>query len=242
MPTDEQLGAATAVDSRPEANQDGAARQPCWAWAAMLALSITAVVIRLFFWFYTQRTWEDALITVQHAENAARGLGLNHAPHGPLVHGFTSALSVLVPLLGETVHHGLGLPLLKFVSAICGGISVWLGMRICQRLGLAFPFAILVGGYLAIEHQQILFGMAGMETQIAVAVLLLSIYGLLDLRPWLVGVSLALCALARPDFGFWVVIVVALVAWRSWRLSDWHSLETIVLALLLICGPWLAFT
>src|SRR5271166_2321317 len=180
MPTDEQLGAAPAVDSRPEANQDVAARQPRWAWAAMLALSITAVVIRLFFWFYTQRTWEDALITVQHAENAARGLGLTHAPGGPHVHGFTSALSVLIPLLGEIVHRGFGLPLLKFVSAICGGIAVFLGMRVCQRLGIVFPISLLVGGYLTIEHQQILFGMAGMETQIAVTVVLLSIYSLFD--------------------------------------------------------------
>ena len=90
-------------------------------------------------------------------------------------------------------------------------------MRICQRLGLSFPVTLLAGGYLAIEHQQILFGMAGMETQIAVTVVLLSIYSLFDMRPWLIGISLALCALARPDFAPWVVLVLALVAWRCWK-------------------------
>jgi len=243
MPTDEQLGTTEVVSQSLKSTAPACVtHEPKWTETVVLAMALLAVAVRLFFWFYTQRTWEDGLITVQHAENAARGLGLNHAPFGPRVQGFTSALSVLIPLLGEILHRGLGLPLLKFVSAICGGLSVWLGMRICQRLGLAFPITLMVGGYLAIEHQQILFGMAGMETQIAVTVLLLSIYSLFDLKPWLVGMSLALCILARPDFGFWVVIIVGLVVWHCWRVDNWRQLETIVLALLVICGPWIAFT
>jgi hypothetical protein len=244
MASDAKLG---AVAVRPDAgvspsNQFYTAGEPRWASAMTLAMAVLAVVVRLFFWYYTRRTWEDALITVQHAENAARGLGLNHAPGGEHVHGFTSAISVLIPLLGELIHRGAGLPLLKLVSAICGGITVWLAMRICGRLGLSFPIGILGGGYLAIEHQQILFGMAGMETQIAVTAVLLSIYSLFDLKPLVIGLSLALCALARPDFGFWIVIVVGLVAWNCRKLRDWSPLETIGLTLLLICGPWIAFT
>lgn len=58
---------------------------------------IASVAIRVFFWIYTQRIWEDTLITVRHAENAAAGLGLtHHTGHGQLVHGFTSAISVLI--------------------------------------------------------------------------------------------------------------------------------------------------
>jgi hypothetical protein len=38
-----------------------------------LALALLAVTIRLLFWYYTKRTWEDALIALQHAENGARG-------------------------------------------------------------------------------------------------------------------------------------------------------------------------
>ena len=216
--------------------------EPRWATAVISALAVLAVASRFFFWYYTRRTWEDALITVQHAENAARGLGLTHAPGGPLVHGFTSPLSVLIPLLGEWIHPDFGMSVLKAVSAVSGGLTVWLAMRISQRLRLAFPITLLIGGYLAIEHQQILFGMAGMETQIAVTILLFSIYSLFDLKPILVGTSLGLCLLARPDFGFWVVIVVALVGWRCWNDRDWRLMETVLLALLLIYGPWLAFT
>ncbi len=223
--------------------ENGIIPQPArWESAVILALSVLAVALRLFFWYYTGRTWEDALITVQHAENAARGLGLTHTPGGPLVHGFTSPLSVLVPLLGEWLHPGFGMPLLKAVSAISGGIATWMAMRISQRLGFSFPITLLVGGYVAIEHQQILFGMAGMETQIAVTILLFSIYSLFDVKPILVGISLGLCMLARPDFGFWVVLVIALVAWRCWKNHDLLPMETIGLALLLVYGPWLAFT
>ena len=72
----------------------------------LIALVVLAIAVRLFFWVYTNRTWEDALISVQHSENAAAGLGLTHTPSdGPPLHGFTSPLSVLVPLAGELVHH-----------------------------------------------------------------------------------------------------------------------------------------
>jgi len=242
----EKLGAAAPVRSSANITRpDHLSREsldPRWASVVTFGSALFAVAVRLFFWYYTRRTWEDALITVQHAENAARGLGLNHDPIGPHVHGFTSALSVLVPLLGEWLHRGFGLPLLKLVSAICGGIAVWLAMSICRRLGMAFPATLLVGGYLAIEHQQILFGMAGMETQIAVAAVLFSIYSLLEMRAWSLGVALALCALARPDFCFWVVLVVALVGWRCWKRRDWRPLETITFALLVMVGSWIAFT
>ena len=41
-------------------------------------IDVLAVLVRLFYWGYTGRTWEDALITVLHSENAASGLGLTH--------------------------------------------------------------------------------------------------------------------------------------------------------------------
>ncbi len=241
--TEEKVrAAATEIPPGAESSGDLSSLQAHWASASIFAVASFAVLIRLFFWYYTRRTWEDALISTQHAENAARGLGLTHVPGGPHVHGFTSPLSILVPLLGELVHAGYGLPLMKLVSALCGGVAVWLGMRISQRLRLAFPIVLLVGGYLAIEHQQILFGMAGLETQMAVTVVLLSIYSLFDFKPHLVGISLALCMLARPDFFFWVIIVIALASWWCSEQHNFRPLETIALDLLLIYGPWLAFT
>jgi len=45
---------------------------------AGLALAAIAMLIRAFFWAYTQRYWEDSLIMCLHSENFARGLGLNY--------------------------------------------------------------------------------------------------------------------------------------------------------------------
>jgi hypothetical protein len=208
-----------------------------------LILVAIAVALRLFFWAYTQRVWEDALITLQHAENAVRGLGLTHTPQaGPPLHGFTSPLSVLIPLAGEWMHGGWGLPLLRLISALLGGVSVWLGMRIAWRLALAPALIFLTGAYLAIEHHQLLFGMAGMETQVVVSVLLFSFYTLFDLDPRRVGIGLGLCMLARPDLCFWVAIALVLTAWRCREEGTWRPLAIAITWIVALYGPWIAFT
>src|SRR5712692_2617863 len=90
-----------------------------------MLIAVLAVSLRLFFWAYTGRNWEDALITVLHSENAVNGLGLTHFRVGePPIHGFTSPLSVLVPLIGDIVHPGWGLSLIKLVSALCSAVVV----------------------------------------------------------------------------------------------------------------------
>src|SRR6201996_4728827 len=124
---------------------------PRWFSRTLFALMVVAVLIRLFYWHYTHRTWEDALITVLHSENAASGLGLTHLqpPGEPPLHGFTSPLSVLIPLVGDLVHVGWGLPFLKLVSVFAGAIAVWLGVRISQVLKLPPVAALVVGAYLA---------------------------------------------------------------------------------------------
>ena len=210
---------------------------------AMVVLAVLAVSVRLFFWYYTGRTWEDALITLQHAENAARGLGLTHTPQaGAPLHGFTSPLSVLIPLAGELINRGFGLALLKLLSAFLAGVSVWLGMRIAHAMGLAYGFVLLVGGYIALEHHQILYGMAGMETQVVLTILLFSFYTLLDFNPNLVGISLGLAMLGRPDMVFWVAIAFVLIAWRCRQQKDWRPVWIALAWLAALYGPWLAFT
>uniref|UniRef100_Q027F0 Glycosyltransferase RgtA/B/C/D-like domain-containing protein n=1 Tax=Solibacter usitatus (strain Ellin6076) TaxID=234267 RepID=Q027F0_SOLUE len=210
---------------------------------AAVVLAVLGVSVRLFFWFYTGRTWEDALITLQHAENAARGLGLTHTPQaGPPLHGFTSPLSVLIPLVGELIHRGFGLTLLRLLSAFLGGVSVWLGMRIAHAMGLAYGFVLLVGGYIALEHQQILYGMAGMETQVVLTILLFSFHTLLEFNPNRVGIGLGLAMLGRPDMAFWVGIVFVLIAWRCRREKDYRPAWIALAWLAVLYGPWLAFT
>ncbi len=209
----------------------------------LFTLIFLAVAVRLFFWIYTGRTWEDALITVQHAENAARGLGLTHTPSDePPLHGFTSPLSVLVPLVGELLHPGFGLALIKLVSALLGGAAVFLGFQICSHLKLPPVLALTVAAYLAFEHHQILWGMAGMETQIAVVSYLYSFRCFQRGTQLQKGISLGLCLLARPDAVLWVGIACCFELWRTSKLRDFKLLVPLMTGLICVYGPWLIFT
>jgi hypothetical protein len=216
---------------------DESESKPIMVWALIFA--ITAVALRLFFWDYTGRVWEDTLITVQHSENCALGLGLTHHPSEPRVHGFTSPLSVLVPLLADIFHVGWGIPFIKIVSVFCGVMAIFYVMAIAIHplTRLSTPAAVLVMGFAAIEHHQIFFGMSGMETQMVILILLMSFYYIAAELPIHLGVSLGLCMLARPDFGFWTVIVGLYLLIVRPRL-----LPRVVLSAFCVYGPWLLFT
>jgi len=205
-----------------------------------VALAVAAVAIRFFFWWYTRRVWEDALITVLHAENVVRGIGMTHYRTGqPPLHGFTSPLSVLVPLMGDLLRLGFGLQFIKIVGAFCGGLTVCyaMGLAMHPKTRLPAPMAVMMMGYLAFEHHQILWGVSGMETQIVTAILLMSFYYLVVWKPVPLGVSLGLCMLARPDFAMWTVIAGAYVIFK-----DWRALPRIVAVALAVYLPWIVFT
>ncbi len=207
---------------------------------------LAAFLLRLAFWIYTNRTWEDALITVLHSENFYRGLGLTHFridDPRPL-HGFTSPISLLIPLLADGFHIGWGLPFLKFTSLLAGPVAVWFGYRIVRQYlaPSSLPAAVLGAGYIAIEHHQIMWGIAGMETQLATAALLAGIYFLLSENIVASGITSGLCLLARPDFVLWVVIAAATIGYRSYRGRSFKPLITFATIVFLIYGPWLVFT
>src|SRR3954447_24798000 len=127
----------------------------------VLVLAIVAAIgARLAFWIVTDRIWEDALITVTHARNLVAGLGLTHHPGEPVTHGFTSALSVLIPLVGEAVVHGSGIFVLRVVSLVASVAALVFAYRIAGRLKLGTWPTVLVLAYLALDQNQIFYGMA----------------------------------------------------------------------------------
>lgn len=217
---------------------------PRWYTRALFVLMIVAVVVRFIYWHYTHRTWEDALITVLHSENAASGLGLTHLqpPGEPPLHGFTSPLSVLLPLVGDLVHVGWGLPFLKLLSAFAGAIAVWLGARIAWVLEIPPVLTLTVASYLALEYHQVLWGMAGMETQVVTVAYLCSILALLRGTQWQKGLSLGFIMLGRPDAAIWVAIVSGVEIWRARKAGAWSRLVPVVAGLLVLYAPWLIFT
>jgi tetratricopeptide (TPR) repeat protein len=205
-----------------------------------LVVAAVAVGIRFFFWWYTGRVWEDALITVLHSENFVNGLGMTHYRVGePPLHGFTSPLSVLVPLIGDLFKAGFGLSFIKIVSAFAGGLTVLYVMAIAihPKVRLPAPLAFMVMGYVACEHHQILWGMSGMETQIVTLVLLASLYYTIAAKPVALGIVLGFCMLARPDFAFWTVIVGLYVL-----VTDWRGFLKVVAVAAVIYAPWILFT
>jgi hypothetical protein len=237
---------ATAfVSDRSGVNQDDTMKAPgsLWFSRSLFLLMAFAVLIRLFYWAYTGRTWDDALISVLHSENAARGLGLTHVnPGEPPLHGFTSPLSVLLPLVGDLVHVGYGLLFLKLLSAFAGAAAAWLGAQICLEIGLPPALALTAAAFLALDYHQILWGMAGMETQVVTLAYLYSIYCLQRGSQWQKGLSLGFAMLARPDAAIWVAFACAVELRRAWRSGSWRLLAPVFSGLALLYGPWLVFT
>ncbi len=207
---------------------------------AALIIAGIGMLLRIVFWVYTQRYWEDALITCLHSENMASGLGLTHVrPGEPPLHGFTSPLSVLVPLIGDLMRVGFGVEFLKLVSIPASALTVFYMLGICihKQVRLSAPLSIVAMTFVAVEHHQILWGMAGMETQLAVLILVMSVYYTMTLNVVLLGISLGLCMLVRPDYAFWAIIVGIYVLARQPR--SFVKVTGIALAVYL---PWIIFT
>lgn len=201
------------------------------------AAILVAIGARLAFWIVTDRTWEDALITVVHAQNARDGIGLTHHAGEGLVQGFTSAISVLVPLAGELLVPGSGITTLRLASLVAAAGSVGIAYTITRRLGLAMLPTAVVLAFLALSFNHVFYGMAGMETQLAVLVVLGAVHALTTDRIWLAGLLGGLAALARPELG---LFSVAVLIWGLRR--GWADAVRVIGALAAVTLPWVAFT
>jgi len=212
---------------------------PSW-----ILLAFAAVLLRFCFWSFTSRVWEDALISVLHSENVFRGIGMTHFHrNGIPVHGFTSPISVLIPLVGDSIRVGCGLTLIRVFSAFASGIAVLTGMSIARQLGLSRFLVWIAGAYLAFEYHQILWGMSGMETQLVTTILLVSIWSLNNnVGAVRTGLMMALCILARPDFLVWVGIMCAVLLWRWYKDRNQNRVWGGITVLVIAYAPWLVFT
>jgi hypothetical protein len=144
---------------------------------------------------------------------------------------------VLVPIPGELIATGGGFVVLRLVSLIAFVAAAVYAYRICRGLDLGpWPTGFALA-YLALDQNQIFFGMAGMETQIAVAVLLAGVYYVLAENPLRAGAALGLALLARPDFVLWVVPALIYLIVRERR----SGLGSLVIAAL-VAMPWVIFT
>lgn len=203
----------------------------------LAAAMATGLIVRLVFWIATHRRLDDALITIKFDKNLANGFGLVHNLGAGHVQGFTSALSVLVPLPGELIAPGGGgFAVIRLVSLACFLAGMVYARRICTTLRLGLWPTGFVLAYLAFDPLQVYFGVVGMETQIAVAVLLASIFYVLTEDYTKSGVTLGLTILARPDFVLWVGPALVYLAWRNRRCAVRSALLAAA-----VVAPWLIF-
>jgi hypothetical protein len=196
-----------------------------------------ALIARIVFWVTTNRMFEDGLTTITHARNVPLGLGLvHHAGEGP-IHGFTSALGVLVPLAGELVHEGAGMTAMRLASlgAVC--VALVYARLLCRDLGVgALPTAFVLA-YLAFDQNMVFYGMAGMETQVAVAIIVAGVYHVHRHDFVAAGICLGLAPLARPEFVLWVAPALIYLAVIDRRRSFISAAITAALV-----APWVIFT
>lgn len=194
-----------------------------------------ALVIRLVFWLYTGRIWEDALITITAARNLWDGVGLTHHASEPRVHSFTSPISVLIPLIGEGFHASL--LLLRLSSLAAAGATIWFAYFIGERLRFRWAAHVLALSYLAFDQLQIFFGMAGMETQVVTAIALGLIYFYLD-RNWrALGICAGLSAIARPEFVMFLLPALG----GALLLFQRNAIIKVAATASCIAGPWYLF-
>jgi hypothetical protein len=198
----------------------------------------SGLITRIVFWIVTDRRLDDALITIKFDKNLADGFGFVHNLGEGHVQGFTSALSVLVPLPGELIAPGGGgFAVIRLVSLACFLAAMVYACRICGGLRLSRWPTRFVLAYLALDPLQVYFGVVGMETQIAVAVLLAGIFYVLTEDYTKSGVALGLAILARPDFVLWVGPALVYLLLRNRR----GAVRSASLAAAIV-APWVIFT
>jgi hypothetical protein len=246
-PTDTQTKVATTTRSAdtggrpPQRDRLESAWDRVWTYAKenpmLVGFIVVGLIARIVFWAVTDRKLDDAMITIKFDKNLADGFGLVHNLGEGHVQGFTSALSVLVPLPGELVYHGGGFLLIRLVSMACFALAAIYAYRIASELGLGqWPTAFALA-YLALDQNQVFFGVAGMETQIAVAVLLGGMYYVLVEDYPKSGVALGLAVLARPDFVLWVAPAYVFLIIRNHR----EALRAAAISAAIV-APWVIFT
>ena len=213
-----------------------AAREPL-----MLVFMGLAVATRVTFWACTGRIWEDAIISLSPARNVWEGFGLTHHASEPRVHSFTSALGELVLIFGEAFGSGYGLTAMRIVSLAAAVASIWYAARMCARLRLHWSAQVLLFGYLATDHLQIFFGMSGMETQLATALVLANAWYFLERRWFRLGVATGLAIICRPEFLLWPAIMMAALTVDWWRTRRIEPIVAFVVPSALVWVPWFVF-
>lgn len=209
-------------------------------WTAVaLAIVVVAIALRGYFWWQTQYTIDDALITMRYVRNLIQGEGFVYNP-GEHVLGTTTPLwTLLLAGLGR-----LGLEPIataKVLGIAADAVTVWSLFLIMRREGRP-AVGLLAGAIFAVSPRSIETTISGMETPLVTLLGMASFYFFLKEKP-LLGAGLAsLLVLARIDG---LVLATVLALWQALRLVRGQLRLKAALATLMVFAcvqlPWLAF-
>jgi hypothetical protein len=197
-----------------------------------LLLAAAAVLVRWLFLAITGVTYEDSFISLRYAEHLAHGLGMVYNP-GERVFGASTPLYVL--FLAGLTRAGLPAVLVaKVVLSLMDGATLFLWCRWFYRrtgrLTTSLFFAILFG----LSPLIVVVSISGMETSLALLLLTLALLADQEDQSTVLGISLGLLMLVRPDGALAAAVLLGL-RWRRTGRVPWAAAGLAALLLL----PWL---
>lgn len=207
-------------------------------WAADARLLALALV--LFTFIFRIRLppviTDDAYITFRYAENLARGAGFVFN-EGERVLGTTTPLFAIALAVVRLI---LGMPPTTtslWIAAVADAATVYLLYRLGTR-AYTRPWPGLFAGLLfALSPLAARFSINGMETSLAVALILATMLMYLDNRLWAASLFAALGILVRPEAGLLAILLaVGLLASGGRKQAAMFSGSIVVIIL-----PWVIF-
>lgn len=207
--------------------------RPRIEWLLIGSLLVLALAARLV---PGERVVDDAYITFRYARNLVTGNGLVYNP-GERVLGTTTPLYALL-LAGLALATGWrdfpGLALI--INALSGTLSVGLLYVLGKRFAGHWAPAAAAAALWALAPYSVTFAVGGMETDLAIALLLATAYAHITDHPRAMAALSALALLARPDTAILLVLLwldMTLARRRvPWR-EGWLTLG--------VLAPWLVF-
>ena len=202
---------------------------PTAAWLAVAGLAFLALQLPLRNYIV-----DDAYIHLTFARNLAAGEGFSFNPGEP-TYGVTAPLwTLLLALVGSLV--GFTPALAKILSILFSVLTIPMVHRLSGAMGLSRKGSLCVALIWAVEVWLVRWTAAGMETSLALLLLLLAFDAQLELRAR-AGFFLGLAALCRPETAPLAVIFALDTA----REAGWRRGLAVLAITLAVVAPWLIY-
>lgn len=206
---------------------------------SLLELALVAVGVigaRVWFMSVTHITYEDALISLRYARNAAAGLGLVYNA-GERVFGATTPLYVLLLAVLSSLHLADPLFWTKLLCAAADGLTAAVWYQIIRSETGSRPAALTFAAAFGLSPFIVEITASGMETSLVLLCLTLAFESVYSRRGAVLGLWLGLLLLLRLDSLIFIAILLAARASRERRMPVREGVLMVAVA-----APWFLFS